>query len=71
MCNIYGAELKVVSLQIISVLHIFETWKLKLVFLKHLTITGVDYNDAEMDKEFLLELRELKVLLDREKDHKQ
>lgn len=30
-----------------------------------------DYYDTEMDKEFLLELRELKVLLDREKDHKQ
>lgn len=34
-------------------------------------ISGLEYDDTEMDKEFLLELRELKVLLDREKDHKQ
>lgn len=34
-------------------------------------IVGPEYYDTEMDKEFLLELRELKVLLDREKEHKQ
>ncbi|ENN72315.1 hypothetical protein YQE_11058, partial [Dendroctonus ponderosae] len=34
-------------------------------------LTGPEYYDTEMDKEFLLELRELKVLLDREKEHKQ
>lgn len=34
-------------------------------------ITGPEYYDTEMDKEFLLELRELKVLMDREKEHKQ
>lgn len=33
--------------------------------------TGPEYYDTEMDKEYLLELRELKVLLDREKEHKQ
>lgn len=32
---------------------------------------GSEYDDTEMDKEFLLELRELKILLEREKDHKQ
>ncbi|KAJ8926303.1 hypothetical protein NQ314_021343 [Rhamnusium bicolor] len=43
---------------------IMEQWTYK--------ITGKscpEYYDTEMDKEFLLELRELKVLLDREKDH--
>lgn len=34
-------------------------------------LLGLEFDDTEMDKEFLLELRELKVLLDREKDHKQ
>lgn len=34
-------------------------------------VLGLEYDDTEMDKEFLLELRELKLLLDREKDHKQ
>lgn len=34
-------------------------------------LTGPEYYDTEMDKEFLLELRDLKVLLDREKEHKQ
>lgn len=34
-------------------------------------ILGLEYDDTEMDKEFLLELRELKILLEREKDHKQ
>lgn len=42
---------------------IMDQWTYKL--------TGPDYYDTEMDKEFLLELRELKVLLDKEKDHKQ
>lgn len=32
---------------------------------------GPEYYDTEMDKEFLLELRELKILMDREKEHKQ
>lgn len=35
------------------------------------TISGPEYYDTEMDKEFLLELRELKLLMDREKEHKQ
>lgn len=33
--------------------------------------SGPEYYDTEMDKEFLLELRELKDILDREKEHKQ
>lgn len=36
-----------------------------------ITNAGPEYYDTEMDKEFLLELRELKVLMDREKEHKQ
>ncbi|KAL3278263.1 hypothetical protein HHI36_013600 [Cryptolaemus montrouzieri] len=32
--------------------------------------TGPEYYETEMDKEFLLELRELKVLGDKEKEHK-
>lgn len=34
-------------------------------------IVGPEYYDTEMDKEYLLELRELKYLMDREKEHKQ
>ncbi|KAJ8984025.1 hypothetical protein NQ317_012249 [Molorchus minor] len=41
---------------------IMEQWTYNMI--------GPEYYDTEMDKEFLLELRELKVLLDREKDHK-
>ncbi|KOB66061.1 Acidic fibroblast growth factor intracellular binding protein, partial [Operophtera brumata] len=33
--------------------------------------TGPEYYDTEMDREFLLELRELRILLDKEKKHKQ
>ncbi|XP_045529351.1 acidic fibroblast growth factor intracellular-binding protein isoform X1 [Pieris brassicae] len=33
--------------------------------------SGPEYYDTEMDREFLLELRELRVLLDKEKEHKQ
>lgn len=43
----------------------------KLNIFAKLKILGSEYDDTEMDKEFLLELRELKVLLDKEKDHKQ
>ncbi|CAF4956794.1 acidic fibroblast growth factor intracellular-binding protein [Pieris napi] len=32
--------------------------------------SGPEYYDTEMDREFLLELRELRVLLDKEKEHK-
>lgn len=32
--------------------------------------TGPDYYDTEMDKEFLLDLRDLRILIDKEKDHK-
>ncbi|XP_063392399.1 acidic fibroblast growth factor intracellular-binding protein isoform X2 [Cydia fagiglandana] len=32
--------------------------------------TGPEYYDTEMDREFLLELRELRILLDKEKEHK-
>ncbi|XP_066257767.1 acidic fibroblast growth factor intracellular-binding protein isoform X1 [Euwallacea similis] len=42
---------------------IMTHWTYKLI--------GPEYYDTEMDKEFLLELRELKVLVDREKEHKQ
>ncbi|XP_018565406.1 acidic fibroblast growth factor intracellular-binding protein isoform X2 [Anoplophora glabripennis] len=51
----------------------FNSWKKCCeTIMEHWTykITGPEYYDTEMDKEFLLELRELKVLLDREKDHK-
>ncbi|XP_031330689.1 acidic fibroblast growth factor intracellular-binding protein B-like [Photinus pyralis] len=34
------------------------------------TSSGPDYFDTEMDKEFLLDLRDLRVLLDKEKEHK-
>jgi len=33
--------------------------------------TGPEYYDTEMDKEFLLDLRELRCLLDKEKEIKQ
>jgi hypothetical protein len=33
--------------------------------------TGPEYYETEMDREFLLELRELRILLDKEKEHKQ
>ncbi|CAH0549651.1 unnamed protein product [Brassicogethes aeneus] len=42
---------------------IMDNWSYKM--------TGPEYYDTEMDKEFLLELREIKVLIDREKEHKQ
>ncbi|KAK5638608.1 hypothetical protein RI129_012903 [Pyrocoelia pectoralis] len=32
--------------------------------------TGPDYYDTEMDKEFLLDLRDLRILIDKEKEHK-
>ncbi|GBP20225.1 Acidic fibroblast growth factor intracellular-binding protein [Eumeta japonica] len=32
--------------------------------------TGPEYYDTEMDREFLLELRELRILLEKEKEHK-
>jgi len=32
--------------------------------------TGPEYFDTEMDKEFLLDLRELRVIMDKEKEHK-
>lgn len=34
------------------------------------TSSGPDYFDTEMDKEFLLDLRDLRVLIDKEKEHK-
>ncbi|CAG9814817.1 unnamed protein product [Phaedon cochleariae] len=33
-------------------------------------LTGTEYNDLEMDREFLFELRELKALIEKEKEHK-
>jgi len=30
-----------------------------------------EFGDTDLDREFLLELREVRVLLDKEKDHKQ
>lgn len=30
-----------------------------------------DYDDTDLDREFLLDLRELRLLLDKEKEHKQ
>lgn len=33
--------------------------------------SGPEYYDTEMDKEFLLELRELKILIEKDKEHKQ
>lgn len=35
------------------------------------TQTGSDYFDTEMDREFLLDLREIRVLSDKEKELKQ
>jgi len=32
---------------------------------------SLEYDDTELDREFLLDLRELRVLLDKEKEHKQ
>lgn len=64
----------------------FETSKRKLQYLTFRTLrlctekimenwiysgSGPDYYDTEMDKEFLLDLRDLRVLLDKEKEHKQ
>ncbi|XP_060534452.1 acidic fibroblast growth factor intracellular-binding protein [Cylas formicarius] len=52
----------------------FNTWKRCCeVIMDQWTykLTGPEYYDTEMDKEFLLELRELKIILDREKEHKQ
>lgn len=52
----------------------FPAWKRCCeVIMDHWTykLTIPEYYDIEMDKEFLLELRELKILLDREKEHKQ
>lgn len=52
----------------------FPAWKKCCeVIMDHWTykLTNTECYDIEMDKEFLLELRELKVLLDKEKDHKQ
>ncbi|XP_074040335.1 acidic fibroblast growth factor intracellular-binding protein isoform X2 [Leptinotarsa decemlineata] len=34
-------------------------------------LAGTEYNDLEMDREFLFELRELKALLDKDREHKQ
>ncbi|KAG5870201.1 hypothetical protein JTB14_013895 [Gonioctena quinquepunctata] len=34
------------------------------------TLAGTEYNDLEMDREYLFELRELKGLLDKEREHK-
>jgi len=63
----------------------FETSKRRLQYLKFATLrkcteiimkswtyktSAADYFDIEMDKEFLLDLRELRVVLDREKEHK-
>lgn len=33
-------------------------------------VAGTEYYDTEMDKEFLLDLRELRILSDKEKEHK-
>ncbi|KAK4878573.1 hypothetical protein RN001_011079 [Aquatica leii] len=64
----------------------FETSKRKLQYLSFPTLKqcsecvmnfwtytstpGIDYFDTEMDKEFLLDLRDLKVVADKEKEHK-
>ncbi|XP_050558201.1 acidic fibroblast growth factor intracellular-binding protein [Spodoptera frugiperda] len=63
----------------------FETAKRKLTYLTFndfyhcaqaimsswtYSCTGPEYYDTEMDREFLLELRELRILLDKEKEHK-
>ncbi|KAG7295508.1 hypothetical protein JYU34_021715 [Plutella xylostella] len=63
----------------------FETAKRKLAYLSFndffhcaqaimlnwtYSCTGPEYYDTEMDREFLLELRELRILLDKEKEHK-
>lgn len=37
---------------------------------KQLVFAGTEYFDVEMDREFLLELREFKVLFDKEREHK-
>ncbi|CAG9861639.1 unnamed protein product [Phyllotreta striolata] len=33
-------------------------------------LTGTEYNDLEMDREFLFELRDLKVLMEKDREHK-
>lgn len=33
--------------------------------------SGPEYYETEMDREFLLDLRELRILLEKEKEHKQ
>ncbi|CAH1104006.1 unnamed protein product [Psylliodes chrysocephalus] len=33
-------------------------------------LPGTEYNDLEMDREFLFELRDLKILMDRDREHK-
>ncbi|XP_045508615.1 acidic fibroblast growth factor intracellular-binding protein [Colias croceus] len=63
----------------------FETTKRKLQYLSFndffhcaqaimgswtYSCTGPEYYDTEMDREFLLELRDLRILLDKEKEHK-
>lgn len=35
------------------------------------TMSGPEFYDTELDREFLLDLRDLRVLLDKEKEHKQ
>lgn len=65
----------------------FETNKRRLQYLKFVALrkcseiimdvwtysntSAADYYDTEMDKEFLLDLRELRIISDREKEHKQ
>lgn len=64
----------------------FETCKRKLQYLTfpdfyycslaimtHWTYpaSSPDYDDTDLDREFLLDLRELRLLLDKEKEHKQ
>lgn len=64
----------------------FETCKRKLQYLTfpdfyycslaimtHWTYpaSSSEYDDTDLDREFLLDLRELRLLLDKEKEHKQ
>jgi hypothetical protein len=79
-CRRYGAVVFIACIK-------FETSKKKLQYLTFpdfyycaqsimASWTYVDngspeYDDKELDREFLLDLRELRILLDKEKEHKQ
>lgn len=78
-CRRYGAVVFIGCMR-------FETGKRKLQYLTfpdfyycalaimtHWTYaeSTQDYDDTDLDREFLLDLRELRLLLDKEKEHKQ